>query len=53
VLFSESDGPLLAPLEFVVVSKLNDPACAAALVATGAVAPLKELQPSAVPSSKL
>ena len=53
VLLSESEGPLLEPLELVVVSRLKDPASAAAFVATGTVAPLNELQPSALPSSKL
>jgi hypothetical protein len=50
--FSETDGPP-APLEFVVLSKLYDPEYAAAVVATGVLAPLNDVQPSAAPSSKL
>jgi hypothetical protein len=50
--FSETDGPP-APLEFVDVSKLYDPEYDAAFVATGVLAPLKDVQPSAVASSKL
>ncbi len=51
-LLSEMDGPPV-PLELVVVSRLYEPAYAAALVATGVVAPKNETHPSAVPSSKL
>src|SRR5579859_524958 len=49
---SDTDGPP-APLGLVVVRRLNEPEYAAALVATGVLAPLNELQPSAVASSKL
>src|SRR5580692_8596350 len=51
--FNEMEGPP-APLEPVVVSRLNeDPVYAAAFDAIGVLAPLNDVQPSAVPSAKL